>query len=410
MDETGNTKAMTPNKLNSVLQKEIKKYEDLNKKLLILSNEVSENAETYTKNKVKIEKLIGQADNFYKKIFIPIKEEITDKNTGLKSILSKSKQQQKDINNNILKINKSHKEYLEILASIKSVLTNAKLTEKKIDISYGKSVKTEEQISTVKDNVYTIQKQINGIQQQSEKTYAQIDSCHNESIEICKKIEINFEKSDSTIKDMVTLESEAKNFVQKIADQYGIASNTSLAGAFEEKRRELGEELGDWHKRVRIWSLVLFFAIIVLFLVQWLGSDKCDLNDLHFDFYLRFLFVTPLLFYLLFCNNQYNKTRANLDKYSFKYAIARSLEAHTDLLTRNFSDNIFRDRVLEFSLNSLGKIYDKPYIDDVEMAKAINVKDDCNAGFEKALSNLMSFDKSETLKFLKSITSILEKK
>jgi hypothetical protein len=99
-----------------------------------------------------------------------------------------------------------------------------------------------------------------------------------------------------------------------------------------------------------------------------------------------------------------------LDKYSFKAAIARSLEAHADLLSRNFSDPAFKDRVLEFSLTSLGKIYDKPYIDDVEMAKVINVKNDCNKGSEKILTDLLLFDKSETLKLLKSITSILEKK
>lgn len=410
MGESDNNEAIAPNKSNSSLLKEIKKYENINKKLIVLSAEVSKNTETYSQNKVKIEKLIVQADKFYEKIFTPIRDKINDPTTGLKSVLNNSQQQQRDINKNLSKINKSYNEYLVVLKNIKKILATAKETEKKINLSHVKSVKTEGHISVVKDNVNVLHKQISGIQQQSGKAYAQINSFHNDAIKTCKKIETNFERSDSTIKDMVALKAEAKEFIEKIAKQYGIASNTSLAGAFEEKKGKLVEELDTWHIRVRRWSLILFATIIVLFFVQWLGSDKCDLNDLHFDFYLRFLFVTPLLFYLLFCTRQYNKTSTNLDKYSFKFAIARSLEAHADLLTRNFSDPIFKDRVLDFSLTSLGKIYDKPYIDDIEMAKVINAKNDCNEGFEKLLTNLLSFDKSETLKLLKSITSVLEKK
>jgi uncharacterized coiled-coil DUF342 family protein len=410
MSGTDNIEVFPGAKSNSDLQKEIKKYENINNKLVILLDEVSINTEKYANNKIKIEKLIAQADKFYEKIFVPTRNKINDPVSGLSSVFKKSQQQYSDINSNIIKINKSYSSYLDILKNIQKILTTAKLTDKKINTSLAKSEKTVDSILVIRDSVRGLYKDVSEIKTQSGDANTKINSCYSESVDKCKKIDTNLERSDSTIKDMVVLEAEAKDFVQKIADQYGIASNTSLAGAFEEKKGKLVQELKDWHLRVRNWSLILFVAIVSLFLVQWLGSDKCDLNDLKFDFYLRFLFVTPLLFYLLFCAGQYNRTRINLDKYSFKAAIARSLEAHADLLSRNFSDPAFKDRVLEFSLTSLGKIYDKPYIDDVEMAKVINVKNDCNKGSEKILTDLLLFDKSETLKLLKSITSILEKK
>lgn len=410
MEGTGNVEIVAPTRTKSDLEREVKKYENVNGKLQKIIEEMTNNVKLYADRKVELEKLISQADKFYEKIFTPAKNKIIDPESGLSSVLNKSHVQQRDIVKNLEKINKSYLAYQEILKSINTILVSVKSSEKKINASCAKSEITKNDILLIRDSVKEIHKDVVGVKTQCDEKNQQIHLIHKESVDACKKIESNFGKSDSTIQDMVLLEAEARSFVDKIADQYGIASNTSLAGAFAEKKGELFAELKTWHLKVRNWSVILFVAIVALFLVQWLGSPSCDLNDLKFDFYLRFLFVTPLFFYLLFCTGQYNKTRVSLDKYSFKTAIARSLEAHTDLLSRNFSDPAFKDRVLGFSLSSLSKIYDKPYVDDVEMTKALSRNHDNNKSIDNALIDLLSFDKSETLKLLKSITAILEKK
>jgi len=201
----------------------------------------------------------------------------------------------------------------------------------------------------------------------------------------------DLESESKTIHSNISdYEKESGEFVEKIAKQYGISANINLSAAFKTRKDELYEQLNEWKDKVFTWSIVLLIVVLCLFAFQFYFNN-CDLATLGFDFYLRFLFVTPLAFYVYFCNRQFIFVKNEYSKYAYKQSAALSIEAHSELLRRNFKEEKYVDRILEFSLSVLNKIYDKPYLDDIKLLKLKNqIKDKENSplfNFKKDKNN-----------------------
>ena len=81
---------------------------------------------------------------------------------------------------------------------------------------------------------------------------------------------------------------------------------------------------------------------------------------------MRFLILSPIVYYLVFCSSQYNQVKKLHDKYSFKTTLAMTIKSHIELLTHeeNFQSPERLDKILDFIIDGFNKIYNEPYAND----------------------------------------------
>lgn len=159
----------------------------------------------------------------------------------------------------------------------------------------------------------------------------------------------------------------SEKFKKKIEAIYDIAAETGRSGEFENRRNKLKIEVGKWETRILIVSALLLLLLLVvgLFILQ-LGLQKWEIEELKANFYLRYLLLSPIVYYLVFISNQHSKHQKLYNKYSFKTTLAMSVQHHIELLTTKevFATDLQINKVLDFVLDAFKKIYNEPYSDD----------------------------------------------
>jgi len=340
-----------------------KEFQKLIQKLQQIQKTANENVENFKIEKNKINKLHSETQKFYSSKFLPLAEKIEDKESGfiarikqvnttstnINSIFKSCKSQFQEIKNYANRYTKALKSLENLDKSIRNIYikvetTNIKSTEflKAIQEAKKNSEGLTKEISILQQSSVKHEKEINNLLQQSKNEYDDIVSIK--------------EKSDQTLKE--------------IFDIYEIAADTGRSGEFDKRRKALALELIKWERLVMISTAVLFFAIIGLFAWQ-LYLCGWDLEKLKMDlsFYLRFIFTSPIIFYLTFVSMQHNKTKKLVDIYSYKTAMAVSIKSHLELLSTNESFKKFDKEILQFTLDSFEKIYKEPYDnnDDLKM-------------------------------------------
>ena len=173
-------------------------------------------------------------------------------------------------------------------------------------------------------------------------------------------------KSDNADSDIEGWHNEAKKVIEDIKNIYEIAANTGLGGEFDKRKKILDEELTRWRKHLITTTIILFVFIVLLFILQLIPKTvNWDVSKLKFDanFYIRFLITSPIIFYLVFVTGQYNRSKKLLEKYSFKTAIALSIDAHINLLSniKILNQRESYERIVNFIIDGFTKIYQEPY-------------------------------------------------
>jgi len=316
--------------------------------------------ETLKYDKNKIQTLLNQVNTFYESKYLPLLEQIEHKESGFKARITK--------NNNL------NKE----LEKIKKECSNKYVEIKKYVIEYQKKLK---ELSVLNLKIRKLADSVEKNKLKSDKFLSSITIANNEVVRLISEIRsekkessqlfteiqrIN-ENSQKCVIDIKTNHEEANEKLIAIQKIYEIAHETGLSGEFENRRNHLKVDINKWEKRIFIISFVLLIGLIVLFICQ-LWLYKWDLTNKTFDvnFYVRFLILSPIVFYLTFCSTQYSKTKKLYDKYSFKTTLAMSIKFHIELLTQNdkFQDKESMDKLLDFIINAFKKIYDEPYNDE----------------------------------------------
>jgi hypothetical protein len=314
----------------------------------------------YRAEQRKINKTLKAAETFYTEYFQPLQSKISDKKTGLKKALSEADSFRNELirrKERIVEVNSEFQSTLRQLRSkaisIKRIEKTAFDHEKSIDSVLKKTSKnltiTENHVTSMRDNLKT-----------SKDLHREIESILKGSKDHLKII-VNIQKQSEISRDKINVFLEEANETNdKISDLYEIVTNKTMAGAFDERRKTLSTELDKWYGRVRILSIFWFLLIIIIFGVQMYGNGW-SVNGLSYKFYLRFLYTAPIAYYLFFCVGQFGTIRKSHECYAFKTTIALSIEAHTELLRRNFDLGTYEKDILDFSLESLRKIYDEPF-------------------------------------------------
>lgn len=307
-----------------------------------------------------ISKLLNQVNTFYSKKFQPLSEKIEDKQLGLKAILLSSESISTEIvklkNLSTIQFNevksyandlkKKNKELLNIDNSIRKILASATVHGQSID-AFHKLVKRQElEINKASETINLLLV----ASQKSNKIISEL-----------------LDQSNNDYKEIKDIKFESSELLKEIQSIYDIAAETGLSGEFDKRRSHLQESLNKWEKRIFYMSLLSLALISALFFWQlWLCHWDIKSQASTVNFYLRFLMLSPVIYYLYFCSSQYSETKKLHDKYSFKTTLAMSIKNHISLLINEerFSDKERMDKILEFILEGFQKIYSEPYSDE----------------------------------------------
>lgn len=305
----------------------------------------------------RLSKLLTSVNSFYNKKYTPLVEKINDPETGLNARLKQGNQLEKDLE----KVKLNNEKQLNLIKQLASEFKK-KLDELKIIESTLRRVN-----SKILDHEKTITQKRTKIEEDALKVEAATNNIlSSEKVILERELKIKelHKNSENAYDDIVIWHSEANKTLEKIQKIYEIAAGSGLGGEFDKRRKSLEKDLEKWSKYLLINTIGLFVVIISLFILQ-LIPVEWDMAKLKFDanFYIRFLITSPFIFYIIFVTTQYNRTKEILEKYSFKTALALSIEAHINLLTgiTDFQEKERLDKIEDFILDGFNKIYDAPY-------------------------------------------------
>ncbi len=153
-------------------------------------------------------------------------------------------------------------------------------------------------------------------------------------------------------------ESNAKveELVQKTTDQLGIAANIKLSHTFENVKHELIGDKLMWFK----WLVasVLLLIITTNLLVLWQVKDGKTIFD--YTFLIKLALTSPFVYFTVFINREYNRTRSLIEEYTFKAAISKSFDAYHEIIRNSDSPDLTRK--LDFLTKSIEAIYSSPMV------------------------------------------------
>ena len=363
------------------------KIDGSNKVLIDIIKKSDSLIESYRRERDRIKTVTRQIDQFYLKSFTPLMSAISDPKTGFKNRIKE---------NDIL-----FKEVVKIKTNADDQLTRLKklVDEYKVKIDNLRTlekaiIKIDKEVRLQGENIA----KVNGI---ADKIQSQI-ILKQESINQSEKQITLLEKQvtqDSSVvltllSNVVEYEKEANQTLEKIRKIYQIASNTGLGGAFDARKKEYEIEMKKWQNWVGYTTIALAVFVILIYIVH-LCQYWGEVVEYNADFYIRFLLTSPLVFYLTFSANQYNKAKRNHEKYSLRTTVALSIESHLELLANNpqYSQKENVDKILDFILNTFNNLYKESFTNDKKKSRE---KDYLDNKFETILDLLKETTKIRT--------------
>lgn len=319
-------------------------------------NTANESVERFKKDKQVLSSLLIEAQTFYDKKYIPLKEKIIDPEIGLLNTLNTSKLQKKDIE----KIGFQCKEQFEKIKE--SVKIHGNTLKTLIDLEH-KTKKIFSEISIRGDKTKEISIEIGNAHRTALKLKSEVDDNSNKANELVKSIEKLLTDSNCLFDQITDIKNKSENTYRDILTLYEIAADTGRSGEFDRRRKSLTLELKKWEKHLFFTTILLLVFVVLLFWFQMFLYNYNVVNASHdLGFYVRFILASPIVFYITFCSIQYKQIRNLINKYSFKTTLAASIKSHLELLTSNekFIEKRHVDDILKFTLNAFGQIYSEP--------------------------------------------------
>jgi len=152
------------------------------------------------------------------------------------------------------------------------------------------------------------------------------------------------------------LQEKAEELIEETKVQLGIAANAKLASTFEQVRGSLIQDKWKWFN----WLIGATVALIIAtaLIVVWQIEDVGTLYKLNF--LVKLALTSPFVYFVVFVNREYNRTRSLIEEYTFKAAIARSFEAYKEIIQNVDSDDA--KKTLDFIIESITDLYSSPMV------------------------------------------------
>ena len=147
-----------------------------------------------------------------------------------------------------------------------------------------------------------------------------------------------------------------KGLIEETKVQLGVAASAKLASTFEKVKGELVVDKWKWFKWLVGAVVVLIVATALI--VGWQIKDVGTLYQL--SFLVKLALTSPFVYFVVFINREYSRTRSLIEEYTFKAAIARSFEAYKELIQDTDSEDAAK--TLEFIIKSISDLYSSPML------------------------------------------------
>ncbi|QGY44710.1 hypothetical protein GM418_13850 [Maribellus comscasis] len=334
------------------------------KKLINSLNRINSTTEeaisNFRKERDRIKTLLTQANNFYDKKFLPLSEKIENKETGFRAKITSSNRELRELEKIKSDCSKQYDE-------IKKFVSEYKIKSRELSNINSHIRRLSETSEKNKNKTDSLLLKIQKADKEIQDFLTKNKSRNTETLSLEKNIKTRDETSKKLLAEIERLFNESNTKREEIQDVYEIAHETGLSGEFGNRRNNLKDSFKNWEKRILITSIILLVCLIGLFICQLVlyGWDIKD-NNFDYNFYVRFLILSPIVYYLVFCSTQYSKVKKLHDKYSFKTTLAMTIKSHIELLTQieEFQSPERTDKILDFIIEGFNKIYNEPYAND----------------------------------------------
>lgn len=335
-----------------------KEYQKVNRSLNSILKTTETSIEKFKEEKNRISYLLRQANSFYDKQYLPLKNQIISPNNGFKVKIKESQNLLNKLRNVEAQCEKKFDEVNVIITNFKKTVRELRTIETSIKKLHTSSVSNKNKSDSKLAEIINLEKRSKLLNNSIVELEVESKNLYNSIVEL-------EENSNNKLKALEENHNVSEETLEKIKEIYDIAAETGRSGEFENRRNNLKNEVKKWEKYVIGVSITLLFLIVGLFVFQ-LKLLEWKLSSLEVNFYLRFILLSPVVYYLIFCVNQHNKKTKLYDKYSFKTTLAMSIKHHIELLVKqeHFSQHGQIDKVLDFVLDAFNKIYSEPYKDD----------------------------------------------
>lgn len=152
------------------------------------------------------------------------------------------------------------------------------------------------------------------------------------------------------------LRKKTEELIEQVKIQLGIAANAKLASTFEGVSDNLTKEKKTW-----FWwliSAVLTLIIATGAIVWWQIHERETLY--HLSFLIRIALLSPIVYFVVFINREYNRARSLIEEYTFKAAIARAFEAYKEIVQS--ADIPAVKGTFDFIVSSINDLYSSPMV------------------------------------------------
>lgn len=152
------------------------------------------------------------------------------------------------------------------------------------------------------------------------------------------------------------LQEKVTQLIDQTKVQLGVAANAKLASTFEQVKTDLNIE-----KTKMFWwfvGVVSILALATALVVWWQVEESGTLY--HLNFPVRIALLSPIVYFVVFINREYNRARNLIEEYTFKAAIARSFEAYREIVQGADSED--SAKTLDFILKSITDLYSSPMV------------------------------------------------
>ncbi len=152
------------------------------------------------------------------------------------------------------------------------------------------------------------------------------------------------------------LQKKSEKLVEETRAQLGVAANAKLASTFEQVKTDLTSDKDKWFKWLfgATAILVLATGLIVWWQVEEAGSI------IELSFLIKIVLTSPFVYFVIFTNREYGRTRNLIEEYTFKAAIARSFEAYKEIVQS--VDSADSEKTLSFILSTISGLYSSPMV------------------------------------------------
>lgn len=227
------------------------------------------------------------------------------------------------------------------------------------------NIKSE--ITTIKSDIDTILDDI----QEKQTQASEFESSIEELVEEAQSSKETFEEHS---KNLTEIEDKIHKFEKAINEQLGRAGAGALAMAFNIRQGEIEDEVKRW-REILYWSTGGLLVLAIVFFIY-----SFSINELTLGFFLKISISLPFIYVVWFASKQYSKERFILERYAFKTAQAKSLDAFSKTVKEMDSSERGLSRAQDFVINSVAKIYVAPKLqgEDPEfpLTKALKITKD----------------------------------